>query len=206
VHLGVAADWFEAPPARACAKARELGLERGYFLFVGTLQPRKNVTALLEAYDRLPKSVQSAHQLVIVGRYGWGVPELRDALRARRAAHRVVWLEYVEREVLHAVYRDAGAFVFPSLAEGFGLPVLEALASGLPVVASDLPVVREVADDHALLCVPGDVDSLCNAMSEAIGAARGAVADAGRQAWARRFDWQTCAARTIAVYREVLRR
>jgi len=206
VHLGVAAHWFDTPSERAQEQAGRLDLAPGYFLFVGTLQPRKNVAALLEAYDRLPAAVQAAHQLVIVGRYGWGVPEVRDALRARRAGKRVVWLDYVDREVLHAVYRNAGAFVFPSLAEGFGLPVLEALASGLPVVASDLPVVREVAGDHALLCRATDVDALGNAMNEALGVARSAAADARRQAWARRFDWLTCAARTIEVYREVLGR
>lgn len=204
VHLGVSDDWFEQPAAEAYERLRGLGLVPGYFLFVGTLQPRKNVMALLEAYEALPAAVRAAHQLVIVGKYGWGVQDVRAALEKRRGGGRVLWLEYVDRELLRAVYRNAGVFVFSSLAEGFGLPVLEALASGLPVVASDLPAIREVAVDHATLVPPGDVEALRHAMNDAVGNARTTAADAARQAFARRYDWRTCATRTIDVYREAL--
>jgi alpha-1,3-rhamnosyl/mannosyltransferase len=204
VHLGVAKDWFEAPSPEVREHALRLGLQPGYFLFVGTLQPRKNVSALLQAYDRLPADVRAERQLVIVGKYGWGAESLRVDLEARRTSNRVRWLEYLDRDLLRAVYRDAGVFVFPSLAEGFGLPVLEALASGVPVVASDLPVVREVADEFALLAPTGDVDALADAMAKAVHISRAPEADAQRQAWARRFDWRTCAERTIDVYREVV--
>lgn len=203
VHLGVADDWFERESARANAQ-RFPDVQPGYFLFVGTLQPRKNLQQLLQAYDRLAPAVRSEHQLVIAGKYGWGVDDLRRELERRHAEKRVLWLEYVEHDALRCLYRDAAAFVFPSRAEGFGLPVLEALASGVPVVASDIPAVREVAADCALLTLPDDVDALAAAMAQVLGAERSKAADAARRVCARRFDWRTCAARTFAVYRELV--
>jgi len=204
VHLGVADHWFDEPSDEARAQARDAGLTPGYFLFVGTIQPRKNVMALVDAYERLPPDVRASRQLVIVGRYGWGAEQVRDALARRRAAGRVVWLEYVERDLLRALYRDAGAFVFPSLAEGFGLPVLEALASGLPVAASDLPAVREIAGGHATWFDAHDIDALSDAMHRVTGAERTMAANAARQAWAKRYDWHSCAMRTMEVYRELV--
>jgi glycosyltransferase involved in cell wall biosynthesis len=205
VHLGVAEEWFqEAPAAAARAESALLPeLQPGYFLFVGTLQPRKNVATLLQAYDRLDPRIRAERQLVIAGRYGWGAEPLRRELERRRADKRVLWLDYVDQDALRRLYREAAAFIFPSLAEGFGLPVLEALASGVPVVASDLPAVREAANDHAIFTSPHDPDALADAMRCALSVDRSAPADAGRRAWARRFDWRTCAQRTCAVYREV---
>jgi alpha-1,3-rhamnosyl/mannosyltransferase len=204
VPLGVDPEWLEEPPEHAIESCRTLALERDYLLFVGTLQPRKNIAALIDAYDRLPRAQRDAHQLVIVGKYGWGVEALRTELERRRPQKRVLWLEYVERDVLRAIYRSARAFVFPSLAEGFGLPVLEALASGLPVVATDIASTREVAGGHALLVTPGDRDALSAAMARVLDAPRSEDADRGRRDWARTFDWDACARGTLAVYRELV--
>jgi len=204
VHLGVDEGWFD--PTGACDEVivRDLGLQPGYVLFVGTLQPRKDVATLLGAYDALPRDVRDSRQLVIVGKYGWGAEPLRLELEARRPQGRVVWLRYLPLDRLRAVYRAAGAFAFPSLAEGFGLPVLEALASGVPVAASDIPAVREVAQTSAAYCRPGDRESLAEAILAALSAPRGAVADGVRREAARGFDWATCARGTLAVYRELL--
>ena len=199
VPLGVGEEWFTTPSASNDA-TQPLGLRTGYFLFVGSLQPRKNVMQLIQAYERLPESVRADHQLVIVGKYAWGVPELRRLLEDRRAQGRVIWLEHVDHATLHAVYAGAAAFVFPSLAEGFGLPVVEALASGLPVVASDLPVLREVAGNHAIFVPPDDRDALAEAMRASLAAPE--IDSEQRRSWARRFSWKTCALRTIDVYRE----
>jgi len=205
VHLGVAKEWFQdAHTARGGDPPRLHHVRPCYFLFVGTLQPRKNVKMLLQAYDRLDPTIRAEHQLVIAGRYGWGVEELRRELELRRADTHVLWLEYVDQNALRQLYREAAAFVFPSLAEGFGLPVLEALASGIPVVASDLLAVREAAGDHALFTSPDDPDALADAMRRALTVERSAPADTARRDWARRFDWQTCARRTYAVYCELV--
>jgi alpha-1,3-rhamnosyl/mannosyltransferase len=205
VPLGVDDDWFEPPPADLVqATLERFGLRSGYFLFVGSLQPRKNVGALLAAYDALPPGVREDRQLVIAGKYGWGVPDLATELRARRPRNECVWLDYVDRPSLRALYSAAGAFVFPSLSEGFGLPVLEAMAAGVPVIASDLPALREVAGDLATFVPTGDTGALAEAMRLVATAAVDPAAAAACRAHARRMDWATCASRTLAVYRELV--
>ena len=205
VPLGVGPQWFVHPgAARIDALLSSHGINGGYFLSVGTLQPRKNLDALISAYERLPPAVRSHRQLVIVGKYGWGAELLRNRLLALRRDGRVIWMEYVNRDALLALYHGADAFVFPSLAEGFGLPVMEALAAGLPVIASDLPVLREVASQHARFVAPTRIDEIADAM-QAIGDNRSPSDVAPRQAWARRFTWQSCATRTLAVYDELLK-
>jgi len=204
VPLGVDEGWFEPlPDEQVDALLARRGVRRGSLLFVGTLQPRKNVGTLLEAYDRLPARVRAERPLVIAGKYGWGADELRTELEARRAAGEVQWLDYVERDELRALYSTASAFVFPSLSEGFGLPVLEALAAGTPVIASDLPVLREVAGDAAAFVTPRDVDALAQAMLSVSVVSADPAAREGRRDHARQFDWATCSRRTLDVYREV---
>jgi glycosyltransferase involved in cell wall biosynthesis len=120
-----------------------------------------------------------------------------------RSAGRVVWLDYVDRDTLRALHYGAQAFVFPSLAEGFGLPVLEALATGLPVIAGDLPALREVAQHHATYVSPHEVDEICAAMSRFDGLRGQTGCAQARRVHARQFTWQRCARRTLEVYREV---
>jgi alpha-1,3-rhamnosyl/mannosyltransferase len=204
VPLGVDEDWFEPlPDAQVDALLARRGVRRGSLLFVGTLQPRKNVGTLLEAYDRLPARVRAERPLVIAGKYGWGADDLRTDLEARRAAGEVQWLDYVEHVELRALYATARAFVFPSLSEGFGLPILEALAAGTPVIASDLPVLREVAGDAAAFVKPRDVDALAQEMLRAAAASADPAAWEARRDRARQFDWATCSRRTLEAYREV---
>lgn len=206
IPLGIERSWFEQVPAPVTADTlRRFGVAPGYFLFVGTLQPRKNLRVLLQAYDRLPAQIRSQTQLVIAGRYGWGAADIRAELQTRRARGRVVWLDYVDDAALRALYAGAGAFVFPSLAEGFGLPVLEALASGLAVVASDLPVLREVAGEYATYVAPNDYEAFASAMQRAIETSVDRVAVSARREHARHFDWATCARLTLDVYSELTR-
>jgi glycosyltransferase involved in cell wall biosynthesis len=205
VPLAVDDEWFEAPSQStidAICLAR--GVRAGCYLFVGTLQPRKNLGTLIAAYDSLPAAVRSQHQLIIAGQYGWGAENLRTVLEARRGGREVIWLDYVSREELHALYAIACAFVFPSLAEGFGLPVLEALASGTAVIASDLPVLREVAGSSATFVNPRDVDQLAAAMVHTTHSPPDKAIMTQLRGWARGFDWATCARRTLEVYEELV--
>jgi len=204
VPLGVGAHWFEQPSEQTIeAVLASRRLAGGYFLHVGTLQPRKNVDILVTAYERLPNEIRARRQLVIAGKYGWGVPVLRERLCSLRSAGRVVWLDYVDRDTLRALHYGAQAFVFPSLAEGFGLPVLEALATGLPVIAGDLPALREVAQHHATYVSPHDVDAISSAMSN-IDAYVGIATDIEtRRLHARTFSWQQCARQTLDIYGEL---
>jgi alpha-1,3-rhamnosyl/mannosyltransferase len=206
IPLGVDARWFDRPREdRVDATLGAHGLVRGYFLHVGTLQPRKNLDALVTAYERLPSAVRDARQLVLVGKYGWGVESLRARLLSKPAGGRIVWLDYVTSEVLQDLYCGAGGFVFPSLAEGFGLPVIEALAAGLPVIASDLPALIEIADGYATFVSPDNIDALSAALArlhDDTGDERDA--DARRQ-HAHTFSWPRCARDTHALYRELIR-
>jgi glycosyltransferase involved in cell wall biosynthesis len=204
VPLGVDDKWFAAPsPSAIDAICRTRGVRAGCFLFVGTLQPRKNLGTLIAAYDSLPAAVRSQHQLIIAGQYGWGAEDLRTVLEARRGGREVIWLDYVSREELHVLYAIACALVFPSLSEGFGLPVLEALASGTAVIASDLPVLREVAGHSATFINPRDIEQLADAMNSAANSSPGEETAAQLRAWAQRFQWSTCASRTLAIYSEL---
>ena len=204
VPLGVDAQWHLPPAAAAAASLASRGVHPGYFLHVGTLQPRKNLDALIDAYERLPHAVRARRQLIVVGKYGWAAEALRERLVSLRSADRVLWLEYVDAEALRALYHGARAFVFPSLAEGFGLPVVEALAAGVPVIASDLPALREIAQGHARFVSPHRIDDLVDAMLEQDRAPHDAALVSARQRHVRQFTWQACAARTLDVYREAI--
>jgi glycosyltransferase involved in cell wall biosynthesis len=146
----------------AAVRARH-GLRRPYVLTMGTLEPRKNLLTLLQAWDDLGPCAAEL-DLVVVGGRGWHDHELLRALEARRSQGRVRWLGYLPEPELVALYGGAKLFVYPSRLEGFGLPVIEAMACGVPVVASDVPALREVAADAACLVPPGVASPLAAAM------------------------------------------
>jgi len=208
VPHGVRAEWFDAPSAEACeATLQQYGLRAGYFLTVGTLQPRKNVGRLLEAYLALPPVLRSARQLVIVGAPGWRSEELVAQIKAaQQRGENVVWLDKLtDDSQLQQLYTCAGAFIFPSLHEGFGLPLLEAFASGVPVACSGTTSLPEVADGAALEFDPLSVGEISSAMTTLVRdeAARKRCIAAGRRR-ALELTWDVAARRTVAVYQQVL--
>ena len=198
--LGVGDDWFvaESPERVAAVRARH-GLVRDYFLFVGTLQPRKNVERIVDAYARLPAHVRSNFDVVVVGKEGWRA-QGTVAMLQRHAGAGVRWLQRVPDAELRALYQGAAAFVFPTLYEGFGLPVVEAFASQVPVVTSTVASLPEVAGDAACLIDPYDVDAIAGAL---LRVAEDREFAAGLRARglvrARQFTWDACAAKTAAV-------
>jgi glycosyltransferase involved in cell wall biosynthesis len=208
VHDGVDDEWLQAPdPAAVRATLRRHGLSPGYFLFVGTLQPRKNVGRLLEAWLGLPAAVRAERALVIVGAAGWRCePLLRQLGGAIANGENVVWLnQLADTQALRHVYAGAGVFVFPSLYEGFGIPLIEAFASSVPVVASNASAVPEVAQGAALEVDPCNAGAIGEAMLALVrdAALRARCVAAGR-ARAAQLTWQATAHRTAAVYRAVL--
>ncbi len=174
-----------------------------YALFVGTLEPRKNVGVLLAAWRLLARrGATDLPVLLLCGRWGWKSEELRqDIERAQRqglARH----LGYVGEPELAALYRAATCLVLPSLYEGFGLPVVEAMAAGTPVVASDIPVLREVADEAALFADPRDPEAWAERLARVFtdAALRRRLVQRGR-ARAQDFSWRRTADATAQVWR-----
>lgn len=140
-----------------------------YIYFIGNLEPRKDLPTLIEAYRKLPKSMKKEYSLVMAGGYGWKTEESTKAIEAaQKAGENVVHVGFIDDKDGAAFYQKASLFVMPSIYEGFGMPVLEAMASNCPVVASNIPVLREVGGDAALYAKVGDSDSFCNVMKEVI--------------------------------------
>jgi alpha-1,3-rhamnosyl/mannosyltransferase len=144
--------------------AHQLGIRRPFALAVGSLEPRKNISRLLDAWLQLPAAVQSAHQLVVVGGEGWKELAVRRRLRLMAREGSVVRTGFIAEGSLAALYRQTRAFVFPSVAEGFGLPVAEAMACGAPVVTSDRSSLPEVAGDATILVDPENTEDLAAAL------------------------------------------
>jgi glycosyltransferase involved in cell wall biosynthesis len=173
---------------------------RRYVLSVGTLQPRKNYVRLIRAFANLePEAVEPEAQLVIAGGRGWLYQDI--FAEAERHGDRVRLLGFVDEADLPALYRNAALFAFPSLYEGFGLPVLEAMACGVPVVCSNASSLPEVAGDAALLVDPLDTDGLAEAMARVLedaGLRREMVARGAAQA--ARFTWARAARQLVGVF------
>jgi glycosyltransferase involved in cell wall biosynthesis len=183
------------------------GLTKPYILSVGTLEPRKNHERLIEAYAMLVREHHIPHQLAIVGADGWRDTRLREALARPDLIGRIRPLGYIPTDHLPAIYRGADLFAFPSLYEGFGLPVLEALASGIPTVISNDPALRELTAGAAHAVDQYSVDSMADGMHRVLSNRTLHTTMHKRGiARARNFSWERCASETLALYREMIDR
>jgi glycosyltransferase involved in cell wall biosynthesis len=180
-------------------------LDHGFLLFTGTLEPRKNVTGLLTAYCMLRNRRAFTPPLVLAGRRGWLYDEIFAHIAALKLDGHVCFVENPLDEELVALYNAAALLVLPSFYEGFGLPVLEAMACGTPVVCTDRGSLPEIAGDAALLVNPDDLDSLADAMERALDdePLRGQMRERGF-AQVARFSWEKTARETLAIYHQVL--
>jgi alpha-1,3-rhamnosyl/mannosyltransferase len=143
------------------------GLTERFFLFVGTLEPRKNVEGLLDAYAALPGPIRARHSLLIAGAWGWKAERIRQQLESRRLGEQVRLIGYLHDPVLAALYARCTALVWPTWYEGFGLPPLEALACGARVIVSNVASLPEVVGDAGVLLDPRDVAAWTDAMRAA---------------------------------------
>jgi glycosyltransferase involved in cell wall biosynthesis len=169
-----------------------------YALFVGALQPRKDPLTAIRALALVDRDLR----LVIAGPEKRGAEDVRHAIASLRLERRVELVGHVDKDELAALYRGAACLVFPSRYEGFGLPMIEAMASGTPVVASAAGAIPEVADGAAILVEPGDPAALAGGIERAI-AERDRLVAAGVER-ARSFTWMEAARQVVAVYREIL--
>lgn len=196
----------EPTPVNADVQAeivRRYGLVRPYALYVGTLQPRKNLERLVQAFARLVHGQAVGWDLVLAGGEGWHSERVLDAVRQAGLGDRLHLTGYVPDTDLPGLLQGAELFCFPSLFEGFGLPVLEAQSYGVPVLTSNNSALPEVAGDGAILVDPTDVDAIAAAMlrlstDEAL---RQELIAAGRRN-VQRFSWAKAAAETLAVLKE----
>jgi len=140
----------------------------GYVLYVGTIEPRKNLETLLKAYSQLPRDVRRIFPLVFAGAFGWNYREIQTEMLLASAEGWFKHLGYINDDDLAKLYSGSAIFVYPSIYEGFGLPILEAMASGVPVLCSSIPVFHEVAGDKAIFFDPYDVEQLHDRIYEAL--------------------------------------
>jgi glycosyltransferase involved in cell wall biosynthesis len=195
-------------PLRLAGIRAKYDLAQRYFLYIGTLQPRKNLERVVQAFEALSGRPELADmQLVLAGRKGWLYDSLFARVEAAGLGERVLFPGYIPDEDLPALLSAATAFVFPSLYEGFGIPVLEAGGCGLPVITSNTSSLPEVAGDAALLVDPHDVDAIAEAMYRVV-TDRDLAAELTRRGHenVKRFSWEKCARETLAVLESVARK
>ena len=194
IHHGVDEDFFEASPEQLATARRTYGLPEEFVLFVGSMEPRKNLIRLAEAHAQLPESLQARFPLVVVGSAGWHNSEIRNVLEK---SNHVQLAGYVSRALLPAVYACASLFVFPSLYEGFGMPLLEAMAAGTPVITSSISAMPEVVGEAGVTVDPYDADEIREAMRSMLEDTNAAAQMGARgRAHARAFTWERTAALT----------
>lgn len=186
------------------APLAQLGLKPGaYSLFVGTVEPRKNIEILLDAYEKLPETLRSRFPLVISGFEGWSGYGLYARLKKLTERGELRYLGFVPEEKMPFLMSGAALFLFPSLYEGFGLPPLEAMQSGVPVIVSNRASLPEVVGQAAAILPPNDVDAWAMAIERGLEdrAWREAMITAGLKQ-AGNFSWNRCALDTLAAYKE----
>ena len=203
-YMGIRPGLGPLPAAQTAQVLRELGLPPRYLLYLGTIEPRKNILLLLRAYCALPEHLRSRWPLLLVGNWGWNTLAVAEYLHREARDRGVIHRGYVAEKHLAAIYNGARALVYPSLYEGFGLPPLEMMACGGAVLASTAGALVETVGSKAHLIDPQNPDGWRGAMVRV-------VEDndwwqslrTGAMAVARPYTWDRCAADTLRVYRSL---
>lgn len=197
VHLG----HTQLPEAGEFDKLRPLGVKDNYFLFVGTLEPRKNLRRLIMAYSKLHPAVRDEAQLVIVGGKGWGTDDLIGIVNQLSLSSRICILGYVNDKMLSTLYKHAMFLAMPSIYEGFGLPALEAMANGLCVLGPKNTSVQEIAQGCGLMVNPLIEEEIVSALERLIkdrDLRQKLSSKAEHNALA--YQWSTCSAATLKAF------
>ncbi|MCO6451612.1 MAG: glycosyltransferase family 4 protein [Caldilineales bacterium] len=202
VHLGVSKRFKPIDdPATLTDVRKRYALPLDFILYVGTIEPRKNIARLIEAYANLNNQTT---KLVIAGKRGWLYDDVFQLVQSHGLENDVLFPGYISDEDLPAIFSAATLFVFPSLYEGFGLPVLEAMACGVPVITSNVSSLPEVAGDAAILIDPYDIQSIRDAMQSLMDnpTKRSELSAKGLRN-AAEFTWERTARQTLDIYRQL---
>src|SRR5713226_930787 len=193
------------PAAQANPTRQRLGIEDEFILFVGTVEPRKNLLTLMRAFDQILRQTSRRPQLVVVGAEGWLMEELFAFIKQSSISDRLRLTGYLDDDDLRALYSSCTVFVYPSIYEGFGLPPLEAMACGAPVIASNIATLRETLGGVAQLVEPNDAEALAKSIVEFLEdeGRRRVLSHRGLE-HAGKFSWERTARLTFEVYREIL--
>lgn len=192
------------PLAQASATLQRLGIEDEFILYVGTIEPRKNLITLIRAFEEILRSTTLRPQLVIAGKKGWLNEELFAYIDSAKLGDRLCFTGYLGDDELRALYSACRVMVYPALYEGAGLPTLEAMACGAAVITTDTPAIVEMVGDKARLFSPADFRALAQQIVELLTSpgARQSLSRAGIE-HAARFTWERAAKETLKIYREI---
>jgi glycosyltransferase involved in cell wall biosynthesis len=197
--------FHSVPAAPASHTKQRLGIEDEFILFVGTVEPRKNLLTLVRAFEQILRRTSHRPQLVVAGAEGWLMDELFAFIKQSPISDRLLLTGYLDNDDLRALYSSCRVFVYPSIYEGFGFPPLEAMACGAPVIASDIPIFQDTLGSAARLVNPHDVEAIAATIVEMLEDEdqRRAISRRGLDQ-AAKFSWERTAQLTLEVYREVL--
>jgi len=201
VHLGATS----LPDPKGIDALNDLGIDQPYFLFVGTLEPRKNLRRLLEAFASLDDVIRKQSLLVIAGGKGWGNVDLVSQIQLLGLSDSVRLTGYVSNEQLSTLYAHARFLAMPSLYEGFGLPLVEAMSFGVPVLTSSCSSLPEVAGNAGILVDPFNVNSIASGLLQMLkdNALRSRLS-ARAELNASRFSWEKSAQAAMEIFREAI--
>jgi glycosyltransferase involved in cell wall biosynthesis len=204
IHPGVASRFFDVSPEDAARVRDRLQLRRPYVLTLGTIEPRKNTERLLSAWQMLPKNLRDEFELIFSGPLGWASETTKAALCQGATQTGVRYLGYVNESDLAGLTRGAAALAYPSLYEGFGLPVAQAMACGVAVVTSNISSLPEVAGDGAEYADPKSVESICTSLARVLESEE-LRQDLGRKGRKRaeNYRWEAAARKTWALWQEL---
>lgn len=194
-----------APAEKIKAVQEHYGLHKPYFLFVGQLEPRKNLLRLVHSFLLFKQQTHAEHQLILAGPKGWIGEDFMQFITSPQLADKVRWLDYVKDEELPPLYSGAGAFLFPPVKESFGMPLLEAMGCGTPVVCSNAAAIPEVVGDGAWMIDPANVGEWTRAMARIVGEpAFGQLLREKGRARAGLFQMENTAKQTLTAFKMTL--
>ncbi|MDI6782589.1 MAG: glycosyltransferase family 1 protein [bacterium] len=202
IHLAAGSQYHPIPKIPARNKlAEKYRINTPFILFVGTLEPRKNIPLLLRAYEQLSPELRSQYKLVFVGKKGWQEHSIFRLVEELKLQEQTLFTDYVPEEDLPFFYNSASVFVYPSLYEGFGLPVIDAMACGIPVITSDTSSMPEIVSYAGIFVAPGDVSALTNAITRLL-IDRELSEHLSEKAITRAhlFSWRNTATKTLEIY------